>query len=122
MYFYREKEYDLAAAKNLKSFVKKYEWINSRYGEIETYTVSQAKIDLKKINKKGYLQHYKKEKQNLRKAINRAKKILGKNKNLVDFMQFIIYYRTHRTDVLNKSQYLALLLLRNLAKEKGLTY
>ena len=121
--FYKKEEYDLITTKNLKEHVKKYEWLHSRYGEKIPYTVEEAKEKLSKINKKEFLKKQKEEKTKIKKAVNKAKKILGKkNNSIVDFLQFIVYYRTQRTDIMNKSAYLFAPKLEKIAKEKGLTY
>lgn len=121
--FYKQEAYDLVTTKNLVSHVKKYQWINSRYGERNPYTIEQAKARLSEINKEEFLKNYHLEKSNLRQTISYAKKILGfEDCHFIDFMQFILYYRTQRTDIVNKSMYLFLPKLKKLAKEKNLTY
>lgn len=120
--FYKQEEYDLVQTKDLKSHVEEYAWINSRYGQINPYTVEQAQFKLKNINKEKYLQTYKQEKEVIKQAIQKAKDLLGSEDYLVDILQFIVYYRTQRTDIMNKAGYLVAPILKSLAKEKNLTY
>ena len=119
--FYKKEEYDLVTAKDLKKHVKEYEWIKSRYGSYHPYTVEEAKEKLGKIDKKSFLKHWDEEKQKIKDVIKKAKKLAGEG-HLIDVMQFIVYYRTQRTDVFNKAFYLFIPSLRKLAKKKGLTY
>ena len=58
----------------------------------------------------------------IRKAVKNAKRILGKDRHMVDFMQYIVFYRTHRTDVVNRAQYHIIPTLRTLARKRGLSY
>lgn len=121
--FYKQEEFDLVNAKDLKKHVKKYEWINSRYGEINPYTVAQAKERLAKIDKRKFLEERKKQKTRVQTAIKKAKLNLGqKHEVLVDMIQYLVYYRTQRTDIINKSIYLFVPRLKRIAKEKGLSY
>jgi len=121
--FYKQEEYDLLMSKNIENHVKKYEWINSRYGEYNPYTVKDAQNRLKGMNKKNFLRKWHEEKQKITQTISKAKKILGKkNSYLVDFIQFIVWCRTQRTDIINKSIYLFIPKFKELAKEKEITY
>lgn len=120
--FYKLEEYDLVTTKNIKNHVKEYAWINSRYGEENPYTLEEAKEKLSKINKSKFLKKWKEEKKNLKKTIAYSKKILGNDAAIIDLMQFIIYYRTHRTDIISKSLYLYIPQLKKLAKENGCSY
>ena len=58
----------------------------------------------------------------IRKAVKNAKRILGKDRHMVDFMQYIVFYRTHHTDVVNRAQYHIIPTLRTLARKRGLSY
>lgn len=120
--FYKLEEYDLVKSKNLERHVKKYQWIKSRYGLVHSYTLREARENLSKIDKKLFLKKRRAEKRLVKKAIAEAKRALKRDARLVDLMQFIIYYRTHRTDVLNKASYLFAPTLKKIATEKGLTY
>lgn len=119
---HKQEERDLVLTRSVQQHVKKYEWFKSRFGAIAPYTVAEAKAKLEAINKKEFLAAYHKEKKYIRAAIKEAKKLLGKEWHLVDFMQFIVYYRTHRTDTLNRAQYLFVPELKNMAKARRLTY
>lgn len=119
---HKQEEYELVRAKNLKAHVKKYEWLKSRYGAIDPYTLGEARAKLKGINKKEFLADFRAKKQQIHSAIKEAKTILGDKSHLVDFMQYIVYYRTHRTDTLNRAQYLYVSHLKKMAKKRRLTY
>ncbi len=120
--YYKKEEYDLVKTRDIKSHVKEYEWKNSHYGEIHPYTLVQARARIKTINKKEFLKEYHQSKVEIRRAIVEAKKIMGKNNNLVDLLQFILYYRTQRTDIINKAAYLFAPELKIIARRLGLTY
>jgi phosphohistidine swiveling domain-containing protein len=121
--FYKKEEYDLIKTKDLKKHVKEYEWINSRYGEHFPYTIEQSKNKLLKLNKQEFLKKRDKEKKELKIIIKKAKNLLDeKDKILIDLIQYLVYYRTHRTDILNKTIYLYIPKLKQIAKEKGISY
>jgi len=88
--------------KGIEGFIKKYSWMASRYGQYRFYTKKEVLKMLDNLKKEKYLDKYKEEKKELRKAVNRAKKLLGDKGYYVDIMQFFVYYRTQRTDILNK--------------------
>ncbi len=120
--FYKQEEYDLVITKDIEAHAKKYAWLYSRYGSENKYTAEEAKKRLVEIDKKNYLSRRAKEKKELNEAIKKAKKILGRDAFLVDLFQYIIYYRTQRTDVMNKSTFLFIPKLKKLARSIGLTY
>ena len=121
--FYRQEEYDLVRSENLKAHVKKYEWIRSRYGLEDPYTLMQAQARLKEIDKKEFLTNWKKAKATLRKKIFWAKKLVGKqNHGLIDLMQFLVFFRTQRTDIINRSAYCYISRLKQLARARNLNY
>jgi phosphohistidine swiveling domain-containing protein len=120
--FARKEEFDLVKTKNLEKHIKEYEWILARYGDERKYTLKEAQEKLKHINKAGFLKRWKQDKQKLGETIAYAKKLLGKDSYLVDIFQYIIYYRTQRTDVMNKSAFIAIPLLKKKAGSLGLTY
>lgn len=121
--FFKKEEYDLVVTRNIKKHIKKYEWISSRYGKLVPYTINEAKEKLKKINKKKFLDKWKKEKKEVKDTIKKTKNIIGKKKSiLVDMMQFLVYYRTQRTDMYNKAVYFYILKLKEFAKKHDLSY
>ena len=121
--FFKQEEYDLLHAKDLRQHVQQYEWLISRYGQKKPYTFAMARRKLRQINKKEYVKKWNQEKKEILEAAKRAKKIVGpKNEYLVDFLQFIVHYRTQRTDVINKCAYLYIPGFKKLAKSLGLTY
>ncbi|EKE19786.1 MAG: hypothetical protein ACD_8C00106G0006 [uncultured bacterium] len=119
---YKQEEYDLVFTKNIKQHVEHYLFLNARFGSEKKYTVKEAENKLKKIDKAIFLKNKQEEKKELRKTISRVKKMLGKDAILVDIFQYIIYYRTHRTDIMNKSAFFAIPMFKKVAKELGLTY
>lgn len=121
--YYKKEQYDLLQAKNLNQHISKYSWLFSRYGEVKPYRLHQAKKALAKIDKREFLKNWTQTKQHAKKSVALAKKLLPQqHKPIIDLMQFLVYYRTHRTDVLNQSQFLAYPMLRHFAKELGLSY
>jgi phosphohistidine swiveling domain-containing protein len=119
---YKQEEFDLVNAKSLTEHVKKYIWLKARYGEEENYTVEEATAKLSNIDKEKFLKEWKSSKDKLKKFISKAKKILGDKAILVDLFQYIIYYRTHRTDTINRAQFLAIPLLKVKAKNLKISY
>lgn len=120
--YHKQEEYDLVMSPDLADHVEKYRWLNARYGEEREYTPEEAREKLKTIDKQEFLRKRKDEKEKLRQAIFRAKEVLGKDADLVDIFQYMIYYRTHRTDTLNKAAFLAIPMLKEKAKSLGLAY
>ncbi len=121
--YYKQEEYDLLEAKDLGAHVKKYEWINSRYGEIKPYTLTEARKKLRGIDSKKFLKDWAEQKKRIKKSIAYAKSLLtAKDRIIVDLMQYIIYYRTQRTDIVNMSHYLFVPGLKALAKQKNISY
>ncbi len=121
--FSLQERLDLVRTKNLNKHVDKYHYLNCRFGKITPYTLAQVKKKKAELLKVNFLTHYRLQKKNTRKMILKAKKALGpKYDHLPEIMQFFVYYRTHRTDVLNMvfCQYYPQ--LKKLAESKGLTY
>jgi len=119
---HKQEEYDLVTSTNLAEHVKKYEWLYARYGEKRVYTIEEAQEKLKEINKSEFLKKWKEDKLEIEKAIKYAKELVGKEAYLVDIFQYIIYYRTHRTDTMNKAAFFAIPLFNKTAAEYGITY
>lgn len=115
-------EYELVTSHNIKKHVQKYRWLYARYGEDREYTVEEAREKLSGINKEEFLRKWKQDKEALKNTISNAKGLLGKKSCLVDIFQYVVYYRTHRTDVMNKSSYFAMPMLRERASLLGITY
>ncbi len=121
--FHRREELDLVLSKDLTKHVKKYEWLRSRNGANTPYTVSEAKKRLAQIDKIEFLGLYQNSRKEIKSTVMQAKKIVGaKNAYLVDGLQFIVFYRTHRTDVMNKAMFLHIPMLTSLAMEAGISY
>lgn len=120
--FYKKEEYELATTNNLADHVKKYGWIYARYGEDRAYTINEAEEKLKQIDKNAFLANFQSEKEHLEKVVSGAKSLLGERGYLVDLFQYIIYYRTQRTDIMNRAGYLAIPLFKKLAQENNITY
>lgn len=123
--YYKKEEYELFLCKSdkeIREHAKKYEWIHSRYGEMHPYTFEEAKEKLSKTNKEAFFNKWNEDKEHLKSRIQYAKKILGKEAHIVDLMQFIIYYRTQRTDTIYKAVYSFIPKLKEIAKSHNLTY
>ncbi|MBU0471994.1 MAG: hypothetical protein KKF65_05185, partial [Nanoarchaeota archaeon] len=76
--------------------------MKARYGNIKRYNKNDVKKLLEKLEKENFEKKYEKDKELKKKTINKVKKVLGVKSYLVDIMQQFIYYRTHRTDIMNK--------------------
>ena len=121
--YYKQEERELVTANNLEAHAKKYQWIHSRYGSRNVYTAAEAKERLSGMDKEKYSKEYAEQKRKVREAVEKAKTIIGKKDAVVvDIMQFIVFYRTHRTDVINQAAYWYMPTLERMAKERGLTY
>ncbi len=120
--FHKQEEYDLVMSSDLQKHVENYAWMHSRYGQVSEYTVKDAQEKLAEINKDEFLKKWKEDKENLSKTIAYAKDLLKEESYLVDIFQYIIYYRTQRTDIMSKSSFLAASILKQEAESKKLTY
>lgn len=120
--YHKLEEYELVTSSDLSAHVKKWEFLYARYGEQNKYTVEEAKKKLSEIDKKEFLEKWEDDKRKLKEKISYAKELLGVNSSLVDIFQYIIYYRTHRTDVMNRAAYLAIPMLNKTARKLGLNY
>lgn len=120
--YYKEEELNLVRTKNIREHVEKYRWLLSRYGEEKEYTVKEAEEKLKEMDKEAYLKKYKNEKEELLSTIGSVKSALGSNGYLVDMFQYIIYYRTQRTDVMNRASFVVIPLLKEKARTREHTY
>src|SRR3989344_963607 len=121
--FYKKEELDLVQTKNIEEHVKSYIWFMSRNGADTPYTIEQAKKKLSEINKQKFLEDYYSSKKEIKETIIFAKKIVGEQyEYLVDGLQFIVFYRTHRTDILAKAAFLHIPVLKSIAKKEGLSY
>ena len=118
----RKSQIELIRTKNIHSFIKKYGWMKARYGNIKRYNKNDVKKLLEKLEKENFEKKYEKDKELKKKTINKVKKVLGVKSYLVDIMQQFIYYRTHRTDIMNKIAFEFIPKLKIIANEKGLTY
>ncbi len=120
--FYKQEEYDLLQTQDIQKHIRNYEWINSRYGEVHPYTVAEARAKRTQIDRNVFISEWTAQKKKVRMAIREAKKILGRSAYLVDLMQFIVYYRTQRTDTMHRSSYLFAPELARMARTCGITY
>jgi len=87
---------------DIAGFIKKYSWNFSRFGQHRWLTPQEAKKFLHSIKKDRHLNREIRKRRETKQAIKEAKKALGRKAFYVDVMQFFIYYRTQRTDILNK--------------------
>lgn len=119
---YKLAEYDLAMTDDLSAHAKTFAWLNSRYGADMPYTEQDAAARKAEIDSRSYLTTRQTEKEKVRAAVGRAQEILGRQAWLVDMMQLIVFYRTHRTDTINKAAYLHMPVLKHIASQKGISY
>ncbi len=104
--YLRREEYELAQTKDVARHARKYAWILSRYGERRPYIAAMARAKFRRMNRAETLKKYAEQKAAIRKAVQTAKsRLAGRNRHLIDLLQFIVFYRTHRTDVINRSAY-----------------
>lgn len=120
--FHKKEEYDLLTTNDLAGHVKKYAFLYARYGEDRTYTVEEAKDKLKEIDKKEFLKKWEENKEKLKTSIVEAKQLLGDKSYLVDIFQYMIFYRTHRTDIMNKAAFFAIPMLKKIAENNKISY
>lgn len=121
--YYKQEQYDLVTTRDIRKHIEEYAWILSRYGRNIPYTFEAATENKRILEEENYLDGYAQEKEDVKNAIYRAKEILGpKQSYLVDLMQYIVFYRTHRTDMLNKATYAYIPRLEMLADTFNLTY
>lgn len=121
--FHKKEERDIVLAADLQKHVNNYKWFLSRNGANTPYTLEQAQKRLSEIDKEKFLKEYKESKDEIKKAIGDAKKIVGnEHEYLVDGLQFIVFYRTHRTDIMSKAIFLHIPILESIAKEAHLAY
>lgn len=121
--FKKQEEVDLVKTKDIINHVRKYRWLRSRYGSLNHYTVSEAQRRRKILVKENFLEKYNAEKLSVGKIVSSAKKMVGKkHEHIIDIMQFFIYYRTMRTDVINMAAYLYASKIQMLATKLGMSY
>jgi len=107
---------------DLEGFIKRYSWNFSRFGQHRLYSLTNAKNLLNSIKREPGSLNRSKNLADAKKAIKQAKKILGDKAYYIDVMHFFIYYRTRRTDILNKVFFDYYGNLIKLAKSLGLSY
>jgi phosphohistidine swiveling domain-containing protein len=120
--FYRKAELDLAKSGVTDKHLEEYAWINSRYGVVNRYTTKDAEERLEGVDRDEFLQEYENQKKTTEKVVQESKNILGEDSHLVDLMQFLVFYRTHRTEALNRAIFHAVPLVEDFARRKGMTY
>ncbi len=121
--YYRQEEYDLVLTDDLESHVQKYKWLSAKYGSKDEYTLEDAKAKKKNINQTEYLQGFHLHQEKVSQAILKAKSLLGeKHEHLVDLMQWLVWFRTQRTDVIARATYLFRPGYERLAQEFDVSY
>jgi phosphohistidine swiveling domain-containing protein len=120
--YFKAQEYHLVATQDFVVNMRDYEWLNSRYGSENPLTKDDLSVQLDRIDKTTYLKRYGEEKTAIRIAINTARAKLGEHAHFVDLLQFLMYYRTHRTDVINRVLYQNVPRFRLLASAKSIKY
>lgn len=119
---YKREEYDLVMTDDIIEHVDKYRSVYTRYGEESEYTVEEAQKKLATIDKVSFLQNREIEKQALLETIQHTKELLGEKAFLVDLFQFLVFYRTERTDVINQGIFQAMPILKETARSFDVTY
>lgn len=118
-----DKKKNLEILRNgVDSFLKKYSWFYFRYYRYGLYPRKDAEKLLGSLKKEHYFDHYQQEKEKLKRSLALAKRLLGEKAYYLDIMQFFIYYRTQRTDMLNKTVYEFHDKLVKLSDDLGLSY
>lgn len=120
--YHKIEKYELVTTSDLNDHVKKYEWFLSRHGSLTPYTLEEAQKRLGEIDKPQAIHEYKESKRKTAEAVKKAKETVPGDEHLIDLLQFIVHYRTHRTDVLSRATYQAYPILNAKALEKGLSY
>lgn len=121
--YYKKEEYNLARATDIPSHVQQYVWINSRYGEDIPYTIEQAQEKKSHIDREQFLTQFEQSHEQTKQAITKAKSVIDpEHHGLVDLMQFIIFYRTQRTDTMYRALYTYIPQFKIMAKALGLHY
>jgi phosphohistidine swiveling domain-containing protein len=111
-----------ALKNNYNEHIKEFGWMSSRYGKINPYTEDYYNNLRRSLKEEDYLVKYKEQKDNIKKSIIYAKELLGNEDHIIDVMQFFIFYRTQRTDIINKSLFFTKSMIEKEAKKIGLNY
>lgn len=106
---------------DVDNFIRKNSWNFSRYGQHKILSRKEAVSILRDLKKDRSFGDGK-NRIETRLAIKKVKTILGKKSFYVDVMQFFVYYRTHRSDIINKVFYSYYERLANLAAKIDLSY
>lgn len=120
--YYKVEELELAAAADVRQHAEKWEWLYSRYGAETPYTFEEALARKREIDAGRLRAERERVRLETAQAIARAKAVLGSQDILVDLMQFVVYYRTQRTDVINRAAYHYIPKLKEVAANKGISY
>ncbi len=119
---YKQEEFELVQANDLETHAEKFRWLYSRYGERDAYTAEQAAKKLEGMDRVAFLNKYHEEKEQVKQAISKAKDLLDPDeKHLIDVLQFILYYRTQRTDIMHLVMNIYRPKLEAYAQSKGLS-
>jgi len=119
---HKQEQIDLICATDIAEHVKRYSHIYSRYGKLVYYTIKEARTLQKKLIEESFIEKVEREEKALRRAIAEAKMLLGKKAYLIDILQFLVFYRTQRTDMINLSFLRAAPLVKELARTQGISY
>jgi phosphohistidine swiveling domain-containing protein len=105
-----------------EDFLVKYAWRQSRFGNIQHYEPAEVHQLRQDTLDDNFYEAYLHQKECTKNSIEKAKHKLGKNAFWVDLLQFFVYYRTHRTDVVNLAIHRFASQLETLAHTKNLKY
>ncbi len=112
----------------LEEHAREFGWLGTRYGSLDAWTPQQLLERLEdELSKCDDLEKKLREKlaedeKHAEKIAEAERALSAKDRHLVKVVQEIVYYRTHRTDLINKTFYEIRNLLLKLAKAKGLEY
>lgn len=121
--FSTQEQLELCRTRDMGSHIKKYQWFHARYGYVENYSPAEVKKTQRELLQKGFVEHYKKERRVITRAVKEAERLLGTHTAyLIEMMRFFIYYRTHRTDILALVSFEVKPQLEKLALEKSISY
>jgi phosphohistidine swiveling domain-containing protein len=120
--FYTKERLELSQTNDVEAHIKKWHWLNSRYGKYKPYTIEEALYKKQELEKEDFFSNYKQEKKRISDTIKKAKELMGEDSYFVDVMQFFIYYRTQRTDIMNMVMTIYRNKLEDIADEMDVKY
>lgn len=121
--FIKKSQVEFAQSGDVDAYLSTYGWVHSRYGERREYPREEAEKLLHLLREGNFLEKYDKEKRDIGKTIEKAKSALAENdRYVIDVMQFFIYERTQRTDIMNRAAFHYAEKIEEVAHKKDITY